>query len=77
MNNTKCKFSLRAIRINAGYTLEQWSKKLNVSAATISRWEHGLNKIPRKKVEKICELGGVTESMLSINNEQIRKEKNQ
>lgn len=75
MEATGCKLSLRAVRVNAGYTLHEWSGLLDVSTATISRWERGICKIPATQIRKMCDLGGISESMVYMDSIKIRKDK--
>lgn len=50
------KISLKAARVNAGYTQKQAAKKLNVSNKTLNNWENG-KMIPKAdKIEPICTL---------------------
>ena len=53
------RISLRAARINAGYTQEAAGKALNVAKKTIGLWEKGKTKPTIDKVEPICNLYGV------------------
>lgn len=52
----KLKVSLKAARVNAGYSLCTLAKALHVSKSTVSRWENGYIPIPKNKLLKICEL---------------------
>lgn len=40
MDNTK-KFTLKALRVNAGMTQGEAAEKLGISAQTLSTWENG------------------------------------
>ncbi len=54
------KFTLRALRINAGFTQSQVAKKLNKSGKTISKWENGITFPKPKDIDAICELYNVS-----------------
>lgn len=50
------KLSLRAARVNAGFSQDELAKEIGVSKSTISRWEIGKLKIPDAKLVKFCTL---------------------
>ena len=50
------KITLSAARVNAGLTLEQACKKLNVSKNTLIKWEKGLSFPKWDKVQMISEV---------------------
>ena len=54
------KMTLKAARVNAGYTQKEAAKKLGVSNKTLFKWENGLSFPNAKKIELICELYGVS-----------------
>ena len=53
------KITLKAARVNAGYTLAQAAKLLDVSEQTIINWEKGRNYPDVRKVMKIEDTYGV------------------
>ncbi len=53
------KWTLKAARVNAGYTQEQVSKILNVNRNTISRYEIGSHDVPVAKAQAMARLYGV------------------
>lgn len=53
------KITLRAARVNAGLTLAQAAKLLDVSEQTIINWEKGRNYPDVRKVMKIEDVYGV------------------
>lgn len=50
------KISLKAARVNAGFSQDALAKQIGVSKSTISRWEIGILKIPENSLRKICDL---------------------
>lgn len=50
------KISLKAARVNAGFSQDALAKQIGVSKSTISRWEIGILKIPENSLKKICDL---------------------
>ena len=54
------KLTLKAARVNAGYTQKEAAEKLGISNATLCNWEKGLSMPNIQQVQKICELYGVT-----------------
>lgn len=54
------KLTLKAARVNAGYTQKDAAEKLGVSNATLCNWENGTSYPNIPQVEKICELYGVS-----------------
>lgn len=60
------KISLRAARVNAGYTQEEVGKILKVKRDRIIEWEKG-RKMPKKEVfNQLCELYGIQRKDLRI-----------
>lgn len=54
------RMSLKAARVNAGYSQKEAAEKLSISNATLCEWEKG-NTFPNvQQVEKICALYGLT-----------------
>ena len=50
------KISLRAARINAGYTQKEASAHLGISNKTLTNWEKGITFPPTNMILKICKL---------------------
>ena len=50
------KISLKAARVNAGFSQDALAKRIGVSKSTISRWELGTLTIPNNALNKICEV---------------------
>ena len=53
-------YSLKAMRINTGLTLEEASKLIGVSSATLSNYEHFRTTPDNDKIKKIMEVYNVT-----------------
>lgn len=53
-------FTLKAARVNAGFTQKQAAEKLGVSNKTLSSWEKGKTAPDWTKVSALCELYGRT-----------------
>ena len=54
------KLTLKAARVNTGYTQKEAAEKLGISNATLCNWEKGLSMPNIQQVQRICELYGVT-----------------
>lgn len=53
------KITLKAARVNAGYTQSEAAKELKVSNKTLCAWENG-NSMPKAdKIDALCKLYGV------------------
>lgn len=48
--------SLKAARVNAGYTTEEVAKKIGKSRPTINKWENGTVKIDRANLYLLSEI---------------------
>ena len=59
------KITLKAARINAGFTLEQVANRLNVTVSTVRNWENGNTEPKINQAYELCELYCV--SLDSIN----------
>ena len=66
------KISLKAARVNAGFSQESLAKQIGVSKSTISRWEIGIIKVPDKELINICSICGLEKEDIIL---QERKEK--
>lgn len=60
MANEIVKLTLKAARVNVGYTQKEAAKELGVSNVTLSNWENGTAFPDIQQVEKLCELYGVS-----------------
>lgn len=58
--------TLKAARVNAGYTQAQVEKELGFSRSTLTRWESGKHVPSAIKLKQLCRLYGVLESDISI-----------
>lgn len=59
--------TLKAARVNAGFTQAMVAEKLGMSVSTIKNWENG-NSFPKQPaIEKLCELYGVTYDNIKFN----------
>lgn len=54
------KLTLKAARVNAGYTQKEAAKLLNVSNATLGNWENGISFPDAQQIIQICELYNVS-----------------
>lgn len=52
------KVTLKAARINKGFTQEYVAKELNVTKKTVGSWEMGKTMPKIDKIEKLCSLYG-------------------
>lgn len=60
------KISLRAARVNAGFSQDELARKIGVSKSTISRWEVGRLKIPKEKLDEICEICSLNKKNITL-----------
>ena len=60
------KISLRAARVNAGYSQKDAADRLGVSSKTLGNWEKGITFPPADKIPAICELYGVSYDNLNF-----------
>lgn len=51
--------TLKAARVNKGYTLADAAKKIGVSVSTLKNWEAGLTYPKQPAIERMCELYGI------------------
>ena len=58
------RITLRAARVNAGYSQEDAANLLNVSPYTLSNWERGVSMPKANQIDAICNLYKVTFDML-------------
>ncbi len=52
--------TLKAARVNAGLTLEEASEKTGFNSMSISNWEHNRHEPRLSKLNKLCEVYGVS-----------------
>lgn len=50
------KITLKAARVNAGYTQEEVAKLMGVSTLTIGKWETNSDVLKLKNAKKLCEI---------------------
>ena len=55
------KITLRAARVNAGYTQDELAEKLKVSRATVNAWERGRADLKPHHLYAFCYATGVSE----------------
>lgn len=60
------KISLRAARINAGYSQKDAADKLGVSNKTLGNWENGVTFPSADKIQVLCELYGLSYDNLNF-----------
>lgn len=58
------RITLRAARVNAGYSQETAASLLKISPYTLSNWERGVSMPKANQIDLICNLYGVTFDML-------------
>lgn len=60
------KISLKAARVNAGYSQKEAARLLGVSNKTLCNWENGKTFPGQPAIERICTLYGVTYDMIDF-----------
>lgn len=60
------KISLKAARVNAGYSQKEAAALLGISNKTLCSWEKGKTYPDQPMIAKICELYGVTYDMIDF-----------
>lgn len=60
------RISLKAARVNAGYSQKEAAKLLGISNTTLCSWENGKTFPDQPMIEKLCELYGVTYDMIDF-----------
>ena len=58
------RFTIRAARVNAGYSQKTAASLLKISPYTLSNWERGISMPKANHIDAICDLYGVTFDML-------------
>ena len=59
---------IKQIRMNKGYTLEDWGKLFNASKGNALLWEQGSSLPNRSRLEKIAKIGNMTVNELLYGN---------
>ena len=62
------KITLRAARVNAGYTQDELAEKLKVSRATVNAWECGRADLKPHHLYAFCYATGVSEDDIILTN---------
>ena len=63
------KLTLKAARINAGFTQEQVKEKTGIARSTLTNWESGRT-LPRSdKLKQICKLYGISTEEITLKKE--------
>lgn len=52
---SELKITLKAARVNAGYTIKEAAKQLEISPSTLISWEHNPGKVSAYRQNKISE----------------------
>lgn len=60
------KLSIRAARVNKGYSQKEAAERIGVSNKTLGNWENGITFPPVDKIPVICELYGVSYDNLNF-----------
>ena len=60
------KISLKAARVNAGFSQKEAAKTLGISNKTLCSWENGKTYPDQPMIEKICALYDVTYDMIDF-----------
>lgn len=60
------KISLKAARVNAGYSQKDAAVQLGISNKTLCSWENGKTFPDQPMIEKLCGLYGVTYDMIDF-----------
>lgn len=60
------RFSLKAARVNAGYSQKEAANLLEISNTTLCNWENGRTFPDQPMIEKLCKLYGVTYDMIDF-----------
>lgn len=60
------KITLKAARVNAGYSQKEAAEILNISNKTLCSWENGKTFPDQPMIEKLCVLYGVTYDMIDF-----------
>lgn len=58
------KITLKAARVNAGLSQEEAAKKIGIATSTLRNWEAGKTFPNQPKIEKMCEVYGISFDIL-------------
>lgn len=58
------KITLKAARVNAGLSQSDAAKRIGVAASTLRNWEAGKTFPTQPKIEKMCEIYGISFDVL-------------
>jgi transcriptional regulator with XRE-family HTH domain len=58
------KITLRAARVNVGLSQQEAADKIGVAVSTLRNWESGKTFPNQPKIEKICEVYGISFDVL-------------
>ena len=58
------RITMKAARVNAGYSQKKAASLLKISPYTLSNWERGVSMPKANQIGAICDLYGVTYDML-------------
>lgn len=61
------KITLKAARVNAGFTQAMVAEKIGVSVSSIKNWENGVSFPTQPSIEALCELYGVVYDNINFN----------
>ena len=64
------KVSLKALRVNSGFSQNDVAKRIGVTKKTVGNWEKGITSMDIDKLMKICDLYGC-----NINDIDLKKSK--
>ena len=59
-NETMVKLTLKAARVNAGFSQGEAATRLGISASTLGNWEKGISFPDAQQISAICELYSVS-----------------
>lgn len=54
------KITLKAARVNAGYSQKEAAERLGISNTTLCKWENYISFPNAQQIDKLCELYGVS-----------------
>lgn len=58
--------SLKAARVNAGFTQEQVAEMMEISPTTLSGWENGDRRIKADDFKRLCDIYNVSMDAISL-----------
>lgn len=66
------RMTLRAARVNAGYSQKEVADLLQISNKTLSSWENGDTFPSIKKIERLCELYNMSYDDIKFFTQEVR-----